>query len=526
MKKINILFFMVIVLVSSMFFSCNENPVDPRSNAYMREPTPPPPQPVLYYSQFGARGDGVTCDFNAIRRTHEAANVRGATVRADPGRVFYIGATVDTISIRTDTDWRGAKFIIDDTTVEMRGNTWAHSWIFTVESDHRPFNIYNISSLRKFQPTVPLNLGRRVMIEAVDNTTIRFIRSGGNQNAGDFQRDVFIVEEDGTVFPDAPIIWDFNNISSMRAFPIDEHQLTIKGGHFTRIAHIGGNHIQPYMWRGIHITRSNVLVDGMYHEVVGEAAPIVAYLGHLYITHAVDVTIQNTTLSGRLVHGGKGTYDILVETSINLTLRNVVQRNDITDPNLWGIFASNYSKNMLFDNVRFSRFDAHAGVWNATILNSEIGRQGIQVIGGGTLRIENTIVRGAPRYVQFRSDYGSTWEGNVYIRNGTLVLGTTNGNIIETQNNGLWNFGYETFMPRFIYIDGFHVQNSLPSIVNLVTNSQFVSGREQVFPYIKTERIYIRDFSSGTGNSWVFPNNMQGTIPVETLAPSWQWPWD
>jgi len=527
MKKILINILMLTVLFGFVFISCAVELEEPRSVAIIRPEAEIPPGPVLYYSQFGAKGDGVTCDFEALRITHDAANIRGATVRADPGAVYYIGATTDSIRIQTDTDWRDARFIIDDTTVEMRGTTWAHSWLFIIESAQNPFDIYSISGLQRFQPQVPLNLGQRVMIEVIDNTTRRFIRTGANQNPGAFQRDIFIVEKDGTVFPDAPIIWDFNNISSMVAYPIDDHQLKVLGGHFTRIAHIGGNHIQPYMWRGIRITRSNVLIDGMYHEVIGESSPIVAYLGHLYITSAADVTIQNTRLSGRRVYGGKGTYDLLAETSINLTLKNVHQINSITNTTLWGIMASNYSKNIIFDDVIFSRFDAHQGVHNTTLLNSEFGHAGVLAVGSGTLMIDNVTTRGSSSFVGLRSDYGATWEGNIYIRNSRMFT-TGTATIVSSQNNGNWNFGYPTFMPRFIYIDGFEVFNGTGG-ANWVQNTQFnAAGGSN--PHALTERIFARNVVLSGVNEPAFGNIGPGRIPVTLVPPPGSgpgvFPWD
>ena len=89
-----------------------------------------------------------------------------------------------------------------------------------------------------------------------------------------------------------------------------------------------------------------------------------------------------------------GSYDLSVRRSINVRIINCKQTNDINDDTYWGLFASNYSKNITFDNCIFSRFDAHMGVYNATIRNSTLGYMGINAIGSGTLLIENTKVYG------------------------------------------------------------------------------------------------------------------------------------
>ena len=68
----------------------------------------------LTYGSYGAIGDGVTDDFEAIRAAHAYANEHGLTVYADEGKTYYLGQHTDAIVIKTDTVWYNAEFIIDD----------------------------------------------------------------------------------------------------------------------------------------------------------------------------------------------------------------------------------------------------------------------------------------------------------------------------------------------------------------------------------------------------------------------------
>ena len=68
----------------------------------------------ITYEQFGAAGDGRTDDMPAVVRAHEEANRQNLPVRAKEGAVYFIANIARTAEIRTDTDWTGAKFVIDD----------------------------------------------------------------------------------------------------------------------------------------------------------------------------------------------------------------------------------------------------------------------------------------------------------------------------------------------------------------------------------------------------------------------------
>ena len=72
------------------------------------------------YEDFGALGDGKTNDFEAIMNAHEFANENKLPVRGNSDKTYYISDTeldgvARRIIIKTDVDWCGAHFIIDDT---------------------------------------------------------------------------------------------------------------------------------------------------------------------------------------------------------------------------------------------------------------------------------------------------------------------------------------------------------------------------------------------------------------------------
>jgi hypothetical protein len=112
----------------------------------------------------------------------------------------------------------------------------------------------------------------------------------------------------------------------------------------------------------------------------------------------------------------------------------------------WGIMGSNYSKNMTFQSCTLSRFDAHAGVYNFSVLDCEIAF--IKATGGGIARIENSTIYNHDRVlVTLREDYGSFWDGKFIIKNVTLVSDRGDSFIIFAGNIHDVDFGFKSVLP-------------------------------------------------------------------------------
>ena len=471
------------------------------------------------YSEYGAVGDGITDDLDAIVKAHAAANEKGLKVRADASAIYYIGGAKKTAMIQTDTDWGDAKFIIDDTNVENRNAN-----IFIVSSKLSSFKMDAVKTLRKNQEKIDLSSPCDLFVVATDNTTKRYIRFGANQNNGTAQTDVFVVDKTGNVDMKAPIIWDFDTISSMTAYPIDGETLTVSGGHFTTIANQAESQYTYYS-RGVTITRSNVVVDGVTHVITEEKDHGAPYGGFITVSTCSDVTVKNCRLSGHKTYVtigsagvpvSMGSYDISVNRSANVTFKDCKQINDIHDGKYWGIFGSNFSKNITFDTVEFSRFDAHMGVANATIKNSVLGHQGINIIGCGVFLIENTKVHGG-NFVSLRGDYGSTFEGEIIIRNCEYKPrngAPSDAILVGGGNSGQHDFGYTCYMPRKLTIDGLAIDDTNhgksypgPKIFAPFNNDYRSEDYVEKYPYVITEEVEISNLTIKSGKPYLISNN-------------------
>ena len=476
---------------------------------------------VVRYSEYGAVGDGKTDDFDAIVTAHAAANKDNLKVFADKGATYYIGAANKTAEIQTDTDWGDAKFIIDDSKVDVANRN--HS-IFRVSSKLSAAQIKTVQTLKRNQEKLDITLPQDALITVFDKTTKHFIRYGANQNNGSDKTDTFIVDKNGKVDMKNPIIWDFDSISSMTAYPIDPEKLTVRGGFFTTIANQAESKYTYYS-RGISITRSNTVIDGTQHAITGELDHGAPYNGFISVSTCFNVVVQNCTLTGHKVYRtigsaevpvSMGSYDISVGRAINITFKNCKQFNDIHNSGQWGIFGSNFCKSITFDTVEFSRFDAHQGVTNATIKNSVLGYMGINLIGKGTFLIENSKVC-ASNFINLRGDYGSTFEGDIIIRNCEYLPrngAKSDAVILSGGNSGQHNFGYTCYMPRKITIDGLIINDSNvpdrykgPKIFAAFNSAYKDESFKEQYPYVITEEVDIKNLTIKSGKPLIISSN-------------------
>ncbi len=475
---------------------------------------------LVRYSEFGAQGNGKADDIDAIAATHAFANQHGLLVKADEGATYYIGGKERTAFIQTDTDFGSATFIIDDTEVQNR-----NAPIFEVSTGLLPFKPEGIFSLSKKQKKLDLSSIATCLIAATDTLVKHYIRFGPNQDHGSPQTDIFIVDKNGNVDMNTPIIWDFNRITGITAVPLDGKTLKITGGRFTTLANKAESKYTYYA-RNIAIRRSNVVVDGIEHRITGEGDHGAPYAGFINISNCAYVIVKNSIFTGHKTYRtigsagdpvSMGTYDISINRALNISFLNCSQTNDINDNRYWGIMGSNYCKNLLFDSCVFSRFDAHKGVANATIRNSVLGHMGINAIGSGTLTIENTRIYGRS-LVNLRSDYGSTWEGEFIIRNCIFVPEAgrpTSAALINGSYSGQHDFGYTCYMPERIIIENLKIDDSNhpadylgPAIFANINPQMNDNTYQERFPYVKTKEVILNNVITSSGKALRLSNNL------------------
>jgi len=465
---------------------------------------------TVNYEAFSAAGDGSHDDLPAICKAHEYANAHGLRVKTKPDATYHLGKKTLTAIIATDTDWSTSRFIIDDTQVENHKTS-----LFEVRSLLGPEEI-EIERLRRDRKQLNVRPRYDCHVVVTNHKIKRYIRRGLNRNSGASQRDCFILRRDGSIEGD--IDWNYDTIYCVEARPMDEKPLVLRGGIFTTIANRMNQKVGYNYWaRNIRVTRSNTEVNGLTHYVVGETEVGRPYWGFINVSRCANITLRNCFATGHKTYRtigatGKpvsmGSYDYIADSVVNFTMI-ACRMEHINDRTRWGVIGTNFCKNILLDDCTLSRMDTHMGVSGTyAIRGCTLGYMGLNAIGRGVLTVEDSTLYGRS-LINFRCDYGSTWEGDVLIRNSRWIPTggrTSRLQMIYTSNDGMHDFGYKCFMPREITIDGLFVDDSnhTKDYQGLYFFSDPDAGKDikkakRPFPYERCRTLRVRGIRTASG---------------------------
>ena len=478
------------------------------------------------YEEFGAVGDGVADDFDAIEAAHKYANENCIPVKTKSDATYYIGEKLThEILIDTDVDWNGSHFIIDDTVP----NTYQYKsvYLFAIRRHSRVVlegealtNAIGEGRTIK-RGDVKLDWLAPVLTEdayiRVTNENHRdFVRFGSNENNGLSRHDMFEITKDGVLDPECDIAYEFDEITKIEIFPAHEKPITVKNGNFASVCcrtvketdFLGRWHGHN---RGFCIERADVTIENLTHKMLnepeldktrdelaklygnrGESYP---YGGFIVGKNANRLTVKNCLLTSHTTYyedkpatvstGWKipapvplGSYDMYFHSCNRVSLIGVRQDcpTGIGDSRYWGIMASNNCKNFLLKDCYMNRFDAHQGFWNTSIIDCTIGHS-INITGGGKLYCENVTKLVSGHFFSIRGDYGGSFEGDVVLKNCTLVGARSYNSTRDPDPNAdipyeeavlfapggsanhelfyNWDFGYELYLPITVTLDNF-----------------------------------------------------------------------
>ena len=458
------------------------------------------------YEEFGATSNKKSDDdFEAIYNAHVFANAGGQKIKILGSPVYHIkrneiGGKPAEVPIMTDTNWGNATFYFDDSAISLydyKDKPLYSENIFCVLPSEEMIKLEGeaIPEGLTIQPGVTkldLGIGRPAVIIPYYEGHRVYRRRGYGGYMGGEMHEVIVVDAEGNIREETPVMWNYAGISWIEIHYLDETPLIVEGGKITTIASqqsiYGPNYAtdksdyhNAYYHRGIEVSRANTTVKGVQHYIENEISikdqstelkTGVAYRGFFYAINTTNVTFKDCVLTGHRCYtkptslgggGTQGTYDfgancvnkivldgckqsnfwITLDSEGNITpatkdtigaISSMARENVYKNPDIsksgalmhWGIGGTNYCKNMEYLNSTLSRFDAHAGLYNGKVINSEVNilaltGMGEMIIEGSTLysmdpdKTYNTILH-------LRADYGSTWDGEISLKNFKAYL--------------------------------------------------------------------------------------------------------
>ncbi len=333
---------------------------------------------VISYDDYGAVGDGETNDYEAIYKAHVMANKGGQTVVATAGKTYYLESPVingkpTPIPVMTNVDWHGAKFIVDDRKMYTTDGT--KNWnvaVFSVEENASKISYTASNAAHKEylngilagglnKNTTKIDLGDNyrcpVMIITANATHKVYRRRKYSAYAGAAMQEVIILDKDGNVRSDTPVMYDYIDLTGLTIIKLDEIEpITLKNGEFTTrasqancivVAEDGYRGVNaPYISRGFNVSRSYTTIENVKHYVTDEVPfsqcinedRTIKYVGPTYrgfyvVSSCTDVTIKDCTITGRRAYrrpgdnGTGGTYDLSLGLTNNVVFDGCVQTN-------------------------------------------------------------------------------------------------------------------------------------------------------------------------------------------------------
>ena len=328
---------------------------------------------TVRYEDFGTVGDGKINDFDAIYNAHEFANISGQTVLGKKGAKYYIFDTASanaptvarTVTIKTNVNWQGAEFIIDDTNIGLTENDdykYLNKNIFSVQpdSDLAPITLY--ASNKEHAGYISTILGDgitrksthiEIPPEAIGGWTGAVMIAPQNSSHKVYRRKGYGAASGATM---QEVMFDFQSLSNVTVYRLDESTaIRIENGTFRTLAcrsnivytnskgelEARGSSIS----RGISIQRSYTTLYNIKHYVENEIklteqidadgkiiAGGPAYSGFFSPSNANHITVENCVLSGRRAYvrpqgGTTGTYDLSGNMVNFLIYKDCIQHN-------------------------------------------------------------------------------------------------------------------------------------------------------------------------------------------------------
>ncbi len=468
----------------------------------------------------------------------------------------YTGQNLGTITVATDTSWNGVNLIIDDDAIcnasgcscvndvgVARKHAYNSQSIFAIDEygseNYTESLTGKITSLSAGATNIGYAPGRKMLVQLTDSNKKIYLRYGSNASNGASVTEVILVDEFGNVDPSTPVQWDYATITGATAYAVDVDPIKISGldaagainasfeSYVNNSLSISIPHYVSCS-RNIAIKRSNATVEGIerfFTEEVANSNVTNKRFAYTFITVNLcsNATIKDMLVMNHNSQSGEsgvsqGSYEFSGGNANAVSWINCVTKNMFSStkdgslvqayPVYRGLFGTNHIRNMYLKGCYLNSFDAHTGAYNVTIEDTTV--EHMNFIGGGDIIIKNVVVYTASQGMAFnlRTDYGSTWRGDVYVDGLTVKYALASGykpSRITIFNGSYANqyWGFDTYAPQNVTINNFHIQSYTATVSNGV----------------RTETLGIKDNSYMPVYYYYALNSLKDTdVPDESKA--------
>ncbi len=422
----------------------------------------------------------------------------------------YTGKNLGSIIIATDTSWNGVNLIIDDdaicnasgcSCVNDAGVARKHAYnsqsIFVLDEYGTENFTTSLTSRIKSLSAGATNIGyapgRKMLIHLTDSNKKIYLRYGSNASNGASITEVILVDEFGNIDPSTPVQWDYATVTSAKAYAVDTDPIKVSGLNNGEINATFESYVNNSMsisiphyvscGRNITLNRSNATIEGIerfFTEEVANSHVTNKRFAYTFIvaSHCSNVTIKDMLVMNHNSQGGEsgvgqGSYEFSGGTANAVSWINCVTKNMFSTtkdgslnqayPVYRGLFGTNHIRNMYLKDCYLNSFDAHTGAYNVTLVDSTF--EHMNFIGGGLITVRDVVIYTSNQGMAFnlRTDYGSTWRGDVDV-DGLTVKYANEGSYKPARitifkgsyENQYW--GFDTYTPQNVTLNNFHIQ--------------------------------------------------------------------
>ncbi len=402
----------------------------------------------VYYRDFGAVGDGIADDYDALFAAHSYANSCGQTVYADEGDVYLLRERKNgSIPVMTNVYLGTAKII------SAIGEGESELPIFEIKSVYDSIK-YDVESDSEFFENLDLLKDQTHFIgisELLEEKSL--VKIHGEKN-GVALSDVFIIDISGKIDKNTLPVFNLSSVTGVEIYSLNDSDIVFSGGVF-----LLGKTVPV-----ISVRRSNVKLDNLKYETNAGVGSVIPYID---FSLSYDCEIRESEVSVKL------------HDSMMMRLDKIGAETESAP-----FILMDGAKNVEINNSKLSYVDATLGVFGLEITKTETN-SAVKLYGGGTFKADGLTVNDESCFIVLPRESGASFCGEIYIKDSKLIGKNSSFACVIKSEFDFYDymdrkFGYDSYMPSAVYLDNFDFDGYDICIFSYIENIAFEEGKYRI----------------------------------------------